>query len=165
MPDPLTSFCTQHGISPIRSLGSGREGAVYETTRPSAVKVHSEHGGYVRERDAYLRLQELSIKHIRGLRIPTLFTFDDEHRILEMSIVQPPFLLDFGSAWLDQPPDFPEEAIHLWHEEIRDRFEDRFPDVMAVWHALVSSAGIYLQDVSPSNIKFEGPQGRTYPVR
>lgn len=158
MSDPITEYCKGRQISVIGPLGHGREGTVHETTRPSAIKHHLEQGGYLRERNAYLRLRDHAITQVRGLRVPTLVDYDDQYRILDMTIVRPPYLLDFGSAWLDQPPDFTDEAIAQWHEDICDRFGDWFPDVMAILHVLSRTAGIYLQDVSPSNIKFENPQ-------
>lgn len=159
MSGPITEYCQARQINVVGPLGHGREGTVHETTRPSAIKHHLEQGGYLRERDAYLRLREHHIIQVRGLRVPTLLDHDDQCRVLEMTIVRPPYLLDFGSAWLDQPPGFPDEVIAQWHEEILDRFGDRFQDVMSVLHVLARAAGIYLQDVSPSNIKFENPQG------
>lgn len=155
--DPIATYCEQRRISVIRSLGCGREGNIYETTHPSAIKVHREKSGYLRERDAYLRLLDRQITQVRGLRIPTLFDHDEKCQILEMSIVRPPFLLDFGSAWLDEAPDFSEEVLLQWHDEIRGRFGDRFAEVMSVLTILARTAGIYLLDVHPNNIKFDNP--------
>ncbi len=155
MDDPTKRFCLRHGISLVRELGRGREGIVYETTRGTALKVHREDGGYRRERDAYLRLHDLDIQEIHGLTVPSLLNHDDACRILEITLVNPPYLLDFGSAWLDSPPDFPDEHISQWHEEIRDRFGSHFADAMAIVNALAQKAGIHLLDVNPDNIEFE----------
>jgi hypothetical protein len=42
-----------------------------------------------------------------------------------MTIVEPPFLLDFGGADLDHRVDFPEEVMIEWHEEKREEFGER----------------------------------------
>lgn len=46
-----------------------------------------------------------------------------------MDIVSPPFLLDFGKAYLDVPPDYSPEAIADWEAERREIFGDRWVQV------------------------------------
>ena len=132
----------------------GKDGTVYETDRPSAVKEHERAESYRSERDVYLRLRDVGVTRSGGLRAPTLIDFDDDQRVIEMTLVKPPFIVDFASAFLDQPPDFSEDVIAHWHEEIRDRFGERFADVMTVLDALAREAGVYLLDVHPHNLKF-----------
>ena len=40
--------------------------------------------------------------------------FDESLLVIEMSIVRPPFLLDFAAATLDVEPDFPEGTLDDW---------------------------------------------------
>ena len=68
---------------------------------------------YLRERAVYERLRDAGVSEILGFNVPQLIRFDDELRIIEMSIVARPFVLDFAGAWLDTPPDFPEETWDL----------------------------------------------------
>lgn len=155
MTDGAIRYCRAAGIDVLRRIGDGKDGTVYETSRPSAVKEHVREESYQRERDAYLRLRDRGVRTINGLRIPSLWAFDDELRVIEMSIVRPAFIVDFASAWLDKPPDFPDDVISTWHDEINDRFGARAPDVFALLEALAKQAGVYVLDVHPHNIKFE----------
>jgi hypothetical protein len=70
-----------------------------------------------------------------------------------MSIVSRPFLLDFAGAYLDQRPEFPDEVWSEWETDKREQFDARWPTVQAVLSAL-EKLGIYVVDVSPSNIAF-----------
>lgn len=70
-----------------------------------------------------------------------------------MSIVTRPFVLDFAGAYLDAPPEFPEEVRAAWEAGKRDLFEARWAAVEAVLAAL-AELGIYMMDVSPTNIAF-----------
>jgi len=73
--------------------------------------------------------------------------------VIEMSIVTRPFLLDFAGAWLDAPPDFPDETWVEWEAEKREQFDAHWPKVQAVLGAL-EALDIHMVDVSPSNIAF-----------
>ena len=70
-----------------------------------------------------------------------------------MTIVYPPFCLDFGGAYLDRPPDYSDEVWRDWEEEKRDAFEDNWPVVEEIL-AEFRLIGIYIADVNPGNIKF-----------
>ena len=48
---------------------------------------------------------------------------------IQMTIVKRPFVLDFASAHLDRRPDFDEEIWDNWEEDIREKFENRWPTV------------------------------------
>lgn len=88
-----------------------------------------------------------------GFHVPQLIRFDDELRVIEMSIVTRPFVLDFAGAYLDAPPEFPEEIWSDWEAEKREQFEKRWPVVQSVLAAL-EDLGVHMIDVSPSNIAF-----------
>lgn len=79
--------------------------------------------------------------------------FDDNLRILEMTIVKRPFVLDFAAAYLDRRPEFPPEIWAEWETEKREQFEDRWPIVRSILDSF-EEIGMYLMDVSPANIAF-----------
>jgi len=72
-----------------------------------------------------------------------------------MTVDNPPDILDVASAWLDRPADFSEEVLEEWHEQLRENFGERFPDVMGLLEALGNDAGVYLLDIHTHNVKFE----------
>ena len=84
---------------------------------------------------------------------PQFIDADDGLRVIEMSIVTRPFVLDFAGAYLDAPPDFPDEAWAEWEAGKREQFGDHWPKVQAVLAAL-EELDIHMVDVSPSNIAF-----------
>ncbi len=151
----LQTYLNERGLTRGHSLGAGKDGDVWRTTRPSAAKLHRVEEVYQRERDCYLRLRDLKIDEVDGLNVPVLLDYDDDLLVLEMTIVSPPFLLDFASAYLDEPPDWPEEVVVHWHEQLQDRFRDRYGDVLGVLAELEGQAGVHLFDVHPENLKFD----------
>ena len=70
-----------------------------------------------------------------------------------MSIVTRPFVLDFAGAYLDVPPQFPDETWAEWEAEKLDQFHLRWPKVQEILAAL-EHMDIHMVDVSPSNIAF-----------
>lgn len=150
-----SAFAAKHNVQLERPLGRGKDGTVYSTSRPSAIKVHAYSGSYQRELACYLRLREQSITEIRGHALPRLLAYDDELQVIEMGIVTAPFVLDFSDAHLDAAPEFPEEVIQQWHEEGIERFgADRWERVQLVIATLRGQCGVILQDVNPGNITF-----------
>jgi hypothetical protein len=100
----------RHGLTLISQLGHGVHGSVFtakcqpqpdELPLYSAVKAHKQEADYRRERDIYLRLQREGITEIRRCHVPELIAYDDDLLIIEMTIVTPPYLLDFAGAFLD----------------------------------------------------------------
>ena len=79
---------------------------------------------------------------------------DDALRVIEMTIVTRPFVLDFAGAYLDGPPAFPEHIWTEWEAEKQDQLEERWPMVQRVL-ARLEEHDIHMVDVSPSNIAFE----------
>ena len=126
---------------------------MYATDRQSAIKVFQHERLYQRERDVYLRLQSRGVVQILGFKIPRLMGYDEDLWIVEMTIVSPPFVLDFAGAYLDQKPDFPPEVMEEWREEKAEQFGERWSKVQALMWGF-SKLGIYLADVKPGNIEF-----------
>ena len=109
------TFASQHQLQLAERLGFGIHGIIFvaegkSTAGKTALKVHRSVEPYLREREVYERLRDAGVSEILGFNVPQLIRFDDELRIIEMSIVARPFVLDFAGAWLDTPPDFPEET-------------------------------------------------------
>ena len=127
---------------------------MWRTSRPSALKIHQRRESYVAERDAYVRLRDCQIRNIAGLSVPDMLGHDDGLWAIEMTIVFPPFIVDVASAYLDFPPDWPEDEGHMLIDMIRDRFDDQADEILAVYHELGLRAGIYLSDFHRHNIKF-----------
>lgn len=87
-------------------LGHGLDGTVWETTRQSALKACYRLEAFQRERDCYRRLFEHDVVSLAGLSVPQLLDYDNRRQIIEMTIVFPPCILDFGKAYVDSPPDY-----------------------------------------------------------
>ena len=148
-------YCYEHQIERVEFLGRGAQGIVYSTNRKSAIKIHGREPAYQRERDVYLRLREFDFTQIRGLGVPSLMQSDDQLWILELAFVSAPFVLDFGAAYLDEMPDFPEDPHDAEdrEKENRDLFGANWPEVQRIIRAF-QSHGIYITDLHPGNIRF-----------
>jgi hypothetical protein len=88
-------------------LGFGIHGTVLaaeDNTKPGffAVKFHREQRPFELECRVYHRLREEQTTRILGFNVPQLLQIDEEFRAIEMTIVRPPFLLDFADARLDE---------------------------------------------------------------
>lgn len=149
----LESYADGRGIRLVRRLGYGYDGVVYSTDRQSAIKGFRHEPLYQRERDVYLRLGSLGIQELLGFAIPQMTGHDDGLWVIEMSIVQPPFALDFAGAYLDERPDYPREVMRRWEAEKRRQFGTRWGEVRSLMSAFARH-GIYLADVKPGNIEF-----------
>ena len=108
---------------------------------------------YLRERAVYERLKSAAVTEVLGFNVPQFIRAEDDLRVIAMSIVTRPFVLDFAGAYLDVLPDFPEEMWAEWEAGKRELFEDRWPRVEKILTAL-EELDIYMVDVSPSNIAF-----------
>lgn len=127
---------------------------MWQTSRGSALKIHATPSSYLPEREAYIRLQECGIRQVAGFFVPALVEFDDDLLAIEMTIVMPPYVVDFASARLDSPPDLIEDEGHTLYDLMEDRFGDRAPKVMELYEELAAKADLYLLDFHPQNIKF-----------
>jgi hypothetical protein len=117
------------------------------------VKAHRFAEPYSRELLVYRRLKEALVSKICGLNVPQLIGANDALRVMEMTIVPQPFVLDFAGAYLGAPPAFSEEIWAGWADDKREMFECRWPAAQAVL-AELERFEIYLVDVSPKNIAF-----------
>jgi hypothetical protein len=155
----FAAYAARRGLHSSRLLGSGKDGVVHEAESnafPGFVAVKSFHRatGYEREREVYLRLRESGLRKIRSCHVPELLVWNDECLTIEMTMVQPPFILDFADAWLDdEVPEFPEEVWVDWNRKLDDDFGERAGEVRRML-AVLRSHGIVLLDVHPGNIRF-----------
>lgn len=152
------TYAERHRLQLAERLGFGIHGTVFVAENNSnpgktAVKAHYSLESYVRERDVYRRLKQVGITDIEGFNVPQFIRGDDGLRVIEMTIVMRPFVLDFAGAYLDVPPEFSEEIWTAWETEKQEQFEDRWTIVRGVLAAL-EELDIHMVDVSPSNIAF-----------
>jgi hypothetical protein len=149
----LQQYAARTACAIERELGFGFDGIVFCTDRQSALKAFKYEPLYQRERDVYLRLQEQGIVEMAGFKLPRLLGSDDDLWIVEMTIVSPPFALDFAGAYLDHKPEYPEDVLQEWLAEKLEQFGDRWPEVRLVMAAF-ARLGIFLADVKPGNVEF-----------
>ena len=110
-------YAERYDLAIEKELGFGYDGIVFSTNCQSAIKVLRFEPLYIRERDVYQRLEENGISNILGFDVPRMTNHDDELWIVEMTIVSPPFVLDFAGAYLDRPPDFSDEIMEEWRAQ------------------------------------------------
>ena len=151
-------YALRRNIKLGERLGFGIHGIVFaaqDKTKPGffAVKFHREERPFERECGVYRRLREEQITRILGFNVPQLLGIDEQFQAIEMTIVRPPFLLDFADALLDESPDFSEDVLRQWEEDKAEIFGERWPQVTRTLAAL-QTFGVYLLDINPGNISF-----------
>ncbi len=142
----------------VERLGFGVHGIVFlvesnEQVLLSAVKFHYQWAPYQRERDIYERLTDLEVTYLSGFETPRLLRADDELMALEMTVVSAPYVLNFAGAWLDFPPEFPEEVWQDWNRKNAEQFGSDWPAAQRIL-AELEEWQIYMLDPSPTNICF-----------
>jgi len=152
------AYATRHQLQLAERLGFGVHGMIFVAEDKSkggkiAIKAHRESEPYQRERAVYERLKQAGVAEVLGFNVPQFIRAEDDLRVIAMSIVTRPFVLDFAGAYLDTPPVFPDEMWSEWEAGKQELFEDRWTRVEKILAAL-EELGIYMLDVSPSNIAF-----------
>src|SRR5205823_604587 len=112
---------------------------------------------YHRELRAYQIMLGGEIEEINEFQIPRLIRNDDELLAIEMTIVKPPFVLDFASAYTIEEYnhfEFTEEILDERETHWSDIFGDRWPIVRSLCDAFTHATGLVLLDLSLNNIKF-----------
>lgn len=118
------------------------------------MKAFARQVSYLSELECYRRLQNQGIRHLGEFDVPRLEGFDDDLMVIEMSIVRPPFLLDFGKVYLDQAPEYwsDPEVVAAWNADKEEIFgPENWMRVRRVIAAL-RRFGIFYVDPRPSNI-------------
>src|SRR6476620_9810504 len=121
------------------------------TSRKTAIKVFESDKNYAAELESYQRLKERGITSLCGFSVPQLLDFDDERLVIEMSIVKPPFILDFGKVYLDRSPDFSPEVMAEWLAAQQELWGDTWPTIRSILSQL-RGLGIHHMDPKPGNI-------------
>lgn len=149
----LNAYCELYGRRVVRRLGFGKDGTVWATIAATAVKIFDRTDLYLQEKRVYQHLALQQASSAAGSSIPTLIAFDDTLGVIEMSIVTPPFVLDFASARLGQPEEFPTEVMEEWLARKQEEFGANWNRAGAALRAL-ERLGVYMTDVHPGNIRF-----------
>ena len=150
------AYAASRGLEITGILGDGTQGNVWTVRGKNkliswALKLHARPQNYRVEKEVYLRLQDLGLVSLAGFDIPTLLRADDFHLALELSIVSPPYVLDFAQATLDWPPDFPDEVWEETRRRWRNLYGVEWPRVERLLGA-IEAHGIHYLDVHPGNI-------------
>lgn len=139
-------------------LGEGTDGAVWATSKNSVIKVIQREKTFEIERSCYMRLQERRISEVDGLAVPRIIEFSRELKIIEMTLVHPPFLLDFGKAYIDEPSPYTPEQLKEWRQQWRQFFPKQdIPRVHKVL-GILRGYGIEYVDPKPWNIRFHAKE-------
>ena len=134
-------------------LGFGDDGAVWTTSRHTVLKAFQRLGNYAHELECYQRLGDAGIRKIREFEVPALLNHDDALWVIEIGFVNPPFILDFGKAYLTDP-QFPEHVIEEWNERMQFWWGDEVKRVRLALFAL-RRYGIWYYDAKPGNVALE----------
>lgn len=151
----LTTFSGKLQLSVVDTVGGGKDGSVYKTSRQSALKLFDNRAIYRKELAAYKVLRERRVKFVNQFRIPRLMSWHHDLLAIEMTLVRPPFIVDFASAILDEDWRDDAQLQEQLHERVSELFDDRAADVFFALERLVTLHGIHLLDAHPANIKFE----------
>ena len=151
-------YLARRGCRLVGRLGFGIHGIVFAiegNAHPggAALKFLYAEEPYLREKDVYGRLKEEGIFEIRGFRVPQRIAFDDALLALEMTVVKPPFVLDFAGAYLDFAPRFSDEIWEDWNRKNEEQFGANWPTAQTILDDL-KDLGIHMHDPSPANIRF-----------
>jgi hypothetical protein len=132
--------------------GDGTDGAVWRTANNTAVKVLLDSCKYDTELRCYQRLKERGIDKIFDLQIPVIASHDDELLAIEMDIVEPPFLLDFGKAYIDGSSPYTPEQMAAAERMWSCTFPKKDLKTIRLVLAKLRGLGIEYMDPNPRNI-------------
>jgi hypothetical protein len=109
------AYCESKGIQLIREplLGAGTDGTVWQTQEGTAVKAFERGKNYFLELECYRRFQDQGVNQILGFAVPELEGYSDSLMVVEMTIVEAPYLLDFGKVYLDAPPEYYADKVMM----------------------------------------------------
>lgn len=74
--------------------------------RIGGIKLFYRPENYKDERNCYLILQAAAVEKVGILNVPKLVDYDDSFLAIEMGMIKPPRLLDFGKVYLHRPPPY-----------------------------------------------------------
>lgn len=138
------------------SFGCGEEGYVWPIEDGiSAIKVFNLRKNYDNELGCYRILKAHDISEIHGFNVPQLLAASDELLVIEMTIVKPPYILDFGKSSLYFKPEYPSDATAHYEAKLEETFGEFLPQVELAF-AFLEGLGIFYIDASGNNVKVEG---------
>jgi hypothetical protein len=147
----LELYCKMKGRAILQMLGGGTDGTVWETTNKTAIKILIKAETYANELEWYRRLLRYNITEIQGFVVPSLVDYNNELLAIEIHVVQPPRILDFGKVKLDAPWDYSAQTLADWREAQQELWGDYWPTIKRILWKL-ESLGIYYSDPNPYNI-------------
>ncbi len=157
MEDPSVEYETRYGARFIDALGDGKDGFIRKTAQGHAVKFFHDSDSYRRELRAYLVLRKLSLDQVGGHQIPRLLRYDDQLMAIAMTVVKPPFLLDFAAAYTEAEVarfGFTTEVLEEREQHWSEVFGGLWPAVAELRYHFERQTGLILLDLSLNNIKF-----------
>jgi hypothetical protein len=154
-------YADQHQIQLAARLGSGFHGIIFKAegnpkagqTGRTAIKVHQFTVPFQRELAVYQRLASIKMHEISGFNVPQMLNHDLALQIIEMTVVERPFVLDFAGAYLDSYPEFSVEVWEEWEKDMVEKFGVQWPEARRILAAL-EELDIHMIDVNPGNIGF-----------
>lgn len=149
----IRGYAADRGCTLIDFLGGGTDGDVWKSSRRSAIKAFHYGRNYGMELGAYQRLRYYNVKEIMKMAVPRLIDWDDSLQVVEVNVVTPPYIIDFGKSYLDSGADHSPETWQEHHESQRELWGDRYGQVPAILWKL-RQMGILYRDASPRNINF-----------
>lgn len=157
------AYDRERGFFGIEDLiGFGNDGHVWRRTDQEmgdsrAIKVFEREASYLREKACYKRLREKNVYGVGEFVVPKILCWDDYLCAIEMSVVEPPFLLDFGKSYLDENPpyfDDPEIMDEYWRKHEEQFTPEQWKMVLRA-HAELENMGIWHTDPNPRNFQFK----------
>jgi hypothetical protein len=117
------------------------------------MKVFERAENFENELRCYEILADRGVREIYGYAIPRLLDSSRELLVIEMEIVEPPYILDFGKAYFKrQLPKFSAEVMRETREAQMELWGDYWPEIRKILSRL-ESYGIYHTDPKPGNIR------------
>ena len=151
------TFAARYGIEFVAGqLGEGKDGTVLMTHQGNAVKFLNAPADYNRELRAYRALRDADADRVGICQVPKLIRQDDELLAIEMTVVAPPFLLDFVSAYTDDELEWLGFEDEVWAEREghwADIFGERWAQVVGIRDEFHQITGLHLLDLSLNNIR------------
>ena len=149
----LQSHCIASGRTSGDRIGGGVDGFIWLSDRDSVIKVYRGRRPFERELAIYKRLVQRDLRRLRGFEIPELKEVDADNLVLVLGVVEPPFLIDFGAAVLDERPAEFRLDSEDWKAEKRRVYGDvDWPEIERLLESLVQY-GVYYTDVHPGNVR------------
>lgn len=156
-------YAQRNGRQLDQQLGQGTDGMVWKSRQLTAIKAFYGEPQFRTELACYQRLKSHAVRRIGALTVPRLVGSSSQLMVVEMTIVRPPYLLDFGKAHLDQEPDHSEITKQQHLADQREIWGEAFGAVQAVLWEL-RKLGIFYADPNPYNIVLESdPPGPDTP--